>query len=75
MQNKYKIQVTKTAKKTGSATAYLLEDGSQIARVTRAYRAGQVTFKWFSERARDRFSGYSDCLSMEETVEAMGFPT
>lgn len=73
----YTIKVTKQ-NKNGIARAWLLEDGSQIAHVTREANIDNICmpikFKWFSERARDRFCGHCDSISMAEGVEALGFP-
>lgn len=73
----YEIKVTKNVKKTGEARAWLLEDGSQIAHISR--EAGQnptiKKYKWFSERAKIRFESYCDSISVGECVEALGFPS
>lgn len=77
MNNPYTLQIIKSSK-NGAASAYLLENGSQIAKVTRAKNedrfCSEIEFKWFSDRARDRFDWHCDALTMGEVVECLGFP-
>jgi len=76
---RYTIQIIQTSKQRfGRATAFLLEDGIQIAKITRAgLQEGYIAetqFKFFTQGAEGRFQDFCDSLSMTETVEALGFP-
>jgi hypothetical protein len=72
----YKISGLKTAK-NGKVSAFLVEDGYQIAKVSRkpsiAGTIQRTQFKFFSSAAEVRFENFCDSLSKSETVEALGF--
>ena len=85
MARKYTLQqVTGNGpRKTGKASAVLVENGIQIAKITRAanYRDGygrrycsSVKFKFYSTQSQARFEDYCDSISKEECVETLGFP-
>lgn len=69
--------------KRGVASAILVEDGVQIAKITRAanYRmwgkslhSSPLAFAFFSTQAKLRFCSWSDSISMEESAYAIGMP-
>jgi hypothetical protein len=75
----YSIQIiSQSARRFGKASAFLLEDGIQIAKVTRAGLQGgyisDTKFKFFAGSAETRFQTFCESLSMSECVEALGFP-
>jgi hypothetical protein len=77
MQHPYKVNLTHKAK-TGLFPALkgeLLENGIIIAKFsrgsTRNHFVPPITYKFLSDRARNRFDNFADCLSIEESIEAL----
>lgn len=73
---KYSIKLEPSHR--AQARAFLLEDGIQIAVVSRSVnRRGiiqPVGFRWFTTASEKRFMDFCDSISMSECVEALGFP-
>lgn len=71
---KYTVdKVKKTSR--GSVNCILLENGIIIAKVNRpANIDGYIqdyNFKFFSDASKERFETFCNCLSKEETIEAL----
>lgn len=77
MQHPYSAKLTYKAKKGDfpAMRGEIYERDIVIARFSRApVEDGYIPpieTKFLSERAKDRFETFSDCLSIEETVEAL----
>ena len=72
----YDIQVIKGSFSETKAPfqGYILEDGSQIGKFSRLKGQAYYDMKvvWYTERGRDRFVAFCDCLTVAETIEALG---
>ena len=76
MRHPYKIENLAVTKR-GSRTANLTENGVIVASVkqnapTKNY-VGEFSIKFFSTASKNRFDDFSDCISMQECCEALGF--
>jgi hypothetical protein len=74
--HRYRVKLLKHGKgQWPTLKGDLYEDDVIIARFTRgAVRDGYIPpieYKFHSDASKNRFSDFSDCLSIEETIEAL----
>lgn len=76
MQHPYKAVITMSGTR-GKASGEIFEGEIQIGTFNRPAKQGHyiapITYKFFSTASRARFEDFADCLTIEETIEALAF--
>ena len=76
--NRYSVRLTYTSPRPGpwpKIAGKILEGNVWVGEFARAAPSGRwippITYKFFSQAARNRFDDFADSLSIEETIEAL----